>query len=180
MEKYLLLGYLWLWFSHCIHYSHWMWALALLLEASAGSSQLPSLMQHQDVASVLSLSTPCPETSGKMLCIFNECVSLGLKVGLPVVQYLSRVETLQSPAQGLEKWTPGNCIIFLRRCFYSSYISTCPNSINTWYLLKLLLSNMSAKSRAPDEVWVHSKDHRALDWTQNCQPSWFSTVGNLK
>lgn len=89
----------------------------------------------------------------KCLCIYNECVSREFKVGLPVGEYSPRLETLQSPAQGLEKWTQGNCIIFLHYCFCSSYVSTFPNSIiNTWYLLKLLLSNMSAKSRAPGEV----------------------------
>ena len=135
MELQLLLGYLWLWFSHLIHY--WL-ILDVSSGLAAGSFCWVIIVALPDATSGCCLGAgpvhTLPRDFRQTACAFSVSVFHSNQM---LVQLSPRVETLQSPAQGWEKWVLGDCILFLHYCFCFSDASTCANSINTCYLLKL-------------------------------------------
>lgn len=90
----------------CITFELWPCCLTLLL------GHLFHLKQHQDVASVLRLST-----QANCLSISINVLPLNLKWTCRPVLFSPGVETIQNPTWGLEQWTLGNYILFLYYCF---------------------------------------------------------------
>lgn len=99
---------------------HQVWALALLLEASAGSlhspswcnvSLLPWYWGYQHLAQRLQ--------PNYLYILIKVCVSFESKVDLLAGSISSGMETLQSPDQRLEKWASGNYILFRQYCLCS-------------------------------------------------------------
>lgn len=162
---------------------HQVWALALLLGASAGSSHSPSWCNvrllpwcwgYQHLAQRLQ--------ANYLYILIKVCVSFESKVDLSAGSISSwngdpwkpRSETREMSFRQLHSFSP---ILFV-----FPYAAACTNSIDNWCLLKLLFSNLSASGRVVMRYKSILKGHRAVNGChQNWQSSWLSnSLNNVK
>ena len=140
---------LWLWFFCLIHYQLAPgWALALLLEASAGSLHSPSWCNVRLLPWCWGYQHLAQRFQANCLYILIKvCVSFESKVDLPADSISFWNGDPPKPRSETREMSLRQLHSFSLILFVFPYMAACANSINNWCLLKLLFSNLSASGR---------------------------------